>query len=62
MLPSEIFRLPFEEGPFRMAMGLVSCPASELIELDDHYPAEMAERCALPWIRAGAGGNAERTC
>jgi len=27
-----------------MAMGLTSCPRADWIELDQHYPAEMAER------------------
>ncbi|MCB4820473.1 heme-dependent oxidative N-demethylase family protein [Roseicella aerolata] len=44
MLPAETVHLPFEDGPFRMAMGLLSCPAAAWIELDDRYPAEMAER------------------
>jgi len=46
-LPPEALHLPFEAGPFRMAMGLLSCPASALIELDERYPAEMAGRRAL---------------
>ena len=46
-LPPEVLHLPFEAGSFRMAMGLQACPPDELIELDDRYPAEMAERRAL---------------
>ena len=46
-LPPETVYLPFEEGTFRMAMGLASCDPSALIELDDRYPEEMAERRAL---------------
>ena len=46
-LPPERLHLPFEAGPFRMAMGLVACPPGELIELDERYPAEMAERRTL---------------
>lgn len=52
-LPPETIHLPFEAGPFRMAMGLVSCPSSELIELDERYPSEMAERRALLAERHG---------
>lgn len=43
-LPAEALHLPFEAGPFRMAMGLVGCPEAAWFELDDRYPAEMAER------------------
>lgn len=46
-LPPETLHLPFEDGPFRMAMGLLACPEAEWIELDGQYPAEMAERRAL---------------
>ncbi|HEX3349460.1 MAG TPA: DUF3445 domain-containing protein [Acetobacteraceae bacterium] len=46
-LPPETLHLPFEAGPFRMAMALVAQDPSELIELDDRYPAEAAERRAL---------------
>jgi hypothetical protein len=46
-LPAEALYLPFEAGPHRMAMGLVARHPDELIELDDRYPAEMAERRAL---------------
>lgn len=46
-LPAEIVHLPFEAGPFRMAMGLLARDPAEMIELDDQYPAEMAERRAL---------------
>jgi hypothetical protein len=47
ILPGEIVHLPFEDGPHRLAMGLVSAPEAALIELDDRYPAEMAERRRL---------------
>ena len=30
-----------------MAMGLVGCHPDELVEIDDRYPAEMAERREL---------------
>jgi hypothetical protein len=43
-LPPETLHLPFEDGPFRMAMGLTSCPEPDWIELDDRYLPEMAER------------------
>ncbi len=43
-LPPERIRLPFGPGPFRMAMSLVACPPDDLVEIDAHYPAEMAER------------------
>ena len=36
--------LPFGPGPFRMAMGLQAQHPDELLEIDDRYPAEMAER------------------
>jgi hypothetical protein len=39
--------LPFEAGPHRMAMGLVSRPLSAMFEIDDRYMAEMAERRRL---------------
>jgi hypothetical protein len=46
-LPAEVVHLPFEAGPFRMAMGLLARDPAEMIELDDQYPAEMTERRAL---------------
>ncbi|MEJ1979207.1 MAG: heme-dependent oxidative N-demethylase subunit alpha family protein [Acetobacteraceae bacterium] len=46
-LPPERLLLPFAAGPFRMAMGLVGCHPDELVEIDDRYMAEMAERRAL---------------
>jgi hypothetical protein len=46
-LPPETLHLPFEDGPFRMAMGLVACPEPEWLELDDRYVEEMAQRRAL---------------
>ncbi len=46
-LPKEVVYLPFEDGPFRMAMGLVACPEAGWIEIDEHYPAEMAGRRRL---------------
>jgi hypothetical protein len=46
-LPAQAMHLPFEDGPFRMAMGLVACPPGDWFELDACYPAELAERRAL---------------
>ena len=43
-LPRETLYLPFEAGPHRMQLGLVALLPDELIEIDDRYPAEMAER------------------
>ena len=45
--PAERVHLPFEAGPYRMAMGLMACPEPDWIELDDRYRAELAERGAL---------------
>ena len=46
-LPAERLLLPLEPGPFRMAMGLVSRPLDELVEIDALYPAEMQGRRTL---------------
>ena len=46
-LPPEALYLPFEAGPHRMLMGLAARHPDELIEIDETYPAEMAERRAL---------------
>jgi hypothetical protein len=43
-LPDEAIHLPFEAGPFRMAMGLLACPIPDWLEIDARYPAEMTER------------------
>lgn len=45
-LPPEALYLPFEPA-FRMQLGLTSVAPDELIEIDDRYPAEMAERRGL---------------
>jgi hypothetical protein len=45
--PPEAIHLSFEPGPFRMAMGLIALPETEMIELDDRYLDEMAQRRAL---------------
>ena len=52
-LPREALYLPFEVGPHRMVMGLVARPPDELIELDERYLEEMAERRALLASRHG---------
>lgn len=46
-LPPSALHLPFEAGPYRMAMGLVGCKERDWIELDDRYIPEMAARGAL---------------
>lgn len=43
-LPPEPVYLPFEAGPYRMAMGLIAQTPDDLVVIDTHYPAEMAER------------------
>ena len=45
--PPEAVHLSFEPGPFRMAMGLIALPENEMVELDDRYLDEMAQRRAL---------------
>lgn len=52
-LPDEAIHLPFEDGPFRMAMGLVSCAEDDWLEIDARYPAEMEERRHLLAKRHG---------
>jgi hypothetical protein len=47
LLPPEALHLPFETGPYRMAMSLVTVPAAEWMELDARYAEEMAERRRL---------------
>ena len=46
-LPPETVHLPFEAGPYRMAMGLTSVPDAAWFDIDALYPAEMAERDRL---------------
>lgn len=46
-LPSETLHLPFEPGPYRMAMGLVTLPEAAWFELDDRYQSELRERGRL---------------
>ena len=52
-LPRETVHLSFDPGPYRMAMGLVATDPDELIELDEHYEPEMAERRRLLAVRHG---------
>jgi len=52
-LPAEAVHLSYDPGPYRMAMGLVAADPDTLIELDDTYPAQIAERrCLLEERRA----------
>jgi len=46
-LPPETLHLPFDPGPYRMAMGLVTLPEAAWFELDDHYQPELHERRRL---------------
>jgi hypothetical protein len=43
-LPPEAVHITFEPPPYRMAMGLTAQDPDELIEIDELYPAELAER------------------
>jgi hypothetical protein len=43
-LPAETIPLPFADGPYRMQMGLVAHDPADMIEIDVHYPAQMALR------------------
>lgn len=52
-LPRQTVHLSFDPGPYRMAMGLVATDPAELIELDEHYADEMAERRRLLAVRHG---------
>jgi hypothetical protein len=46
-LPPQTVHLPFEPGPYRMAMGLGTVPEEQWFELDDRYIGDMAERRRL---------------
>jgi len=46
-LPAETVHIAFEAGPYRMQMGLRALDPAELVEIDDRYPAELAERRQL---------------
>jgi len=52
-LPREVVHLSFDPGAWRMTMGLVATGPDELVELDEHYSAEMAERRRLLAVRHG---------
>jgi hypothetical protein len=43
-LPEQARHLPFEPGPYRMSLSLVSIPEPAWFELDQRYPTEMEER------------------
>jgi hypothetical protein len=46
-LPAGTILVPFEDGPYRMQMGLTARDPAELIELDALYPEQMALRRSL---------------
>jgi len=46
-LPPEAIYLPFEPGPYRMAMALTTVPGDVWFEIDARYAGEMAERRRL---------------
>lgn len=46
-LPEEAVYLPFEAGPYRMAMDLVTVPEPAWFEMDQLYAREMAQRRQL---------------
>ncbi len=46
-LPTETIHLPFEAGPYRMAMGLVTVPEPRWFEIDSRYKDDIAERRRL---------------
>jgi hypothetical protein len=46
-LPRQAVHLPFEPGPYRMAMDLVAVPEADWFEIDDRYHSDMAERRRL---------------
>src|SRR5271157_705339 len=51
--PPETIYLPFESGPYRMAMALTTVPESAWFEIDERYVEEMAERRRLLAERHG---------
>jgi hypothetical protein len=51
--PPETIHIAFDDGPYRMQMGLVAQDPRDLIEIDEHYPAQMAERRRLLAERHG---------
>jgi hypothetical protein len=46
-LPAEAVYLPFQPGPYRMAMDLITVPEHAWLEVDTRYPSEMATRREL---------------
>jgi hypothetical protein len=46
-LPEQTVHLPFEVGPYRMAMDLVAVPEADWFEFDRQYLPEMAEKRRL---------------
>jgi len=46
-LPEQAVHLPFQPGPYRMAMDLVAVPEASWFEFDQHYLPEMAEKRRL---------------
>lgn len=46
-LPPEPIYLPFEPGPYRMAMALTTAAERDWFEIDALYPEELAERRTL---------------
>ena len=71
-LPKQAVYLPFETGPYRMAMALTTVPESDWFEFDERYADEMAEKrqllrerhrdvfAALPVSDAARAGNIAR--
>lgn len=62
-LPPQVLHCPLEEGPYRMAMRLLTVPEPAWFEIDALYHQEMAEKRALLATRreavlATAGGSA----
>lgn len=52
-LPPPRSYLPFEAGPWRMAMGLIAVPISSLFEIDRNYAEQIALRRSLLAERHG---------
>src|SRR5271167_1146549 len=50
-LPPQRVYISFEPGPYRMAMGLVARDPDELIEIDEHFVQELAEKRELMTTR-----------
>ena len=46
-LPQQRIYLPFESGPYRMAMALTTVPECEWFEIDERYAEEMTEKQRL---------------